>query len=168
MKNQGPSGRAVDVGRLDGAVDALLLLAQPLEVALGRRGQGFDQELERIAQDAGVEVEKERRDLGVRHEQRHHAALPQVLRDRVVVREIAVVDQRLVQPDKRMRPAGMPHPAARRVALVADPDVGLLLFEPVVARHLLGVADALEDHQVAAVREDEGRAAARAERSTRC
>ena len=43
--------------------------------------------------------------------------------DRMIVGEVAVVDQGLVQSDERVRTARVPNAALRRVSLVGDPDV---------------------------------------------
>src|SRR2546425_3924532 len=81
--------------------------------------------------------------------------LGQILHYRMIVRKITVVDERLVQSDKRMRTSGMPDTALRRVSVVADPDVSLEIFQPVVFYNIISVADQFENNQVLAVRNDE-------------
>ena len=74
----------------------------------------------------------------------------------MVVGKIAVVHERLIHTDERVRTAGVPHAALGGVALVGDPDVGFKIFELVVLDVLLGVANQLEHQLVAAMREHEG------------
>ena len=74
----------------------------------------------------------------------------------MVVGEIAVVNQGLVHADEGMSPSRVPDPALGRITLVADPDVGGHLLDPIIPDHVLGVTDDLEDDQVAGVGEDEG------------
>ena len=80
----------------------------------------------------------------------------QVFADRVIVGEVAVVDQGLVQTDERMRPAGMPNAALGGIALVGDPDVGPHVGHAVILHGRLGKAHDLHDDQVPGVGEDEG------------
>ena len=143
------------VRRLDLAVDGLLFGRQAVEIELGRRRQRFDDVLQRILVDAVPEVEELHRDFGVGQELLVDVALPEVLADGVVVREVAVVHQRFVHPDERVRAARMPDAALGGIALVRDPDVRVEVLELVVPNDLLGVADQLEDEQVARVREHE-------------
>jgi hypothetical protein len=143
------------VGRLDPTVDTLLVLGELVKVELRCRRERFDDVFQRVLVDPRPQVEELDRDLGVSEELRADVALQQVLGHRVVVREVAVVDQRLVEADKGMRAAGMPHAALRRVALVGDPGVGAEVVELVVLDDLLGVAHDLEHEQVAPVREHE-------------
>src|SRR5437016_1769013 len=81
--------------------------------------------------------------------------LRQILHYRVVVRKITIVDKRLVQSDKRVRAAGMPDPTLGRVSVVADPDVSLEIFQPVIFYNIISVADQFENDQVLAVGNDE-------------
>ena len=76
-------------------------------------------------------------------------------RHRMVVGEVAVVDQGLVQPDERMRAAGMPHAALGRIALVGDPNVGPRVRHPIILHRRLGKSDDLHDQQVPRVRHHE-------------
>src|SRR5438876_11529258 len=73
----------------------------------------------------------------------------------MIVRKITIVDKRLVQSDKRVCTARMPDPAFRRIAVVADPDVSLEIFQPVVLYNIISVADQFENDQVLAVRDNE-------------
>src|SRR5438876_11007063 len=81
--------------------------------------------------------------------------LCQVFHYRVVIRKITVVNERLMQPDKRVRAAGMPDPAPRRIAVVADPDVSFEIFQSVELYNIISVADQFQNDQVLAVRDDE-------------
>src|SRR6267143_5161039 len=82
-------------------------------------------------------------------------ALRQVFHYRMIVREVAVVDERLVQSYKRVCAARMPDPALRRIAVVADPDVSLEIFQPVVLYNVISIADEFENDQVLAVGDNE-------------
>ena len=95
--------RGVNVGRLDLPVDDLLFRRQLVEIELGGGGQGLDDVLQRVLVDAVPQVEELDRYLGVGEELLADVALAQVLADRVVVGEVAVVDQGLVQADERVR-----------------------------------------------------------------
>ena len=73
----------------------------------------------------------------------------------MVIRKVTVVDERLVQSDKRVCTAGMPDPALRRIAVVADPDVSLEIFQPVILYNIISIPDEFENDQVLAVRDNE-------------
>src|SRR5439155_27134787 len=73
----------------------------------------------------------------------------------MVIREITVVDKRLVQSDKRMCTARMPDPAFRRIAVVANPDVSLEIFQPVILYNIISIPDQFEYNQVLSVRDNE-------------
>src|SRR5438552_1198322 len=77
--------------------------------------------------------------------------LRQILHYRMIIRKITVVDKRLVQSDKRVCTAGMPDPALRRIAVVADPYVSLEIFQPVILYNIISIADQFENNQVLAV-----------------
>src|SRR5713101_708677 len=81
--------------------------------------------------------------------------LCQILHYRMIVRKITIVDERLVQSDKRVCTAGMPDTALRRIAVVANPDVSLEIFQPVILYNIISVADQFESNQVPAVRDNE-------------
>src|SRR5207245_3047152 len=81
--------------------------------------------------------------------------LRQILHYRMIIRKITIVDKRLVQSDKRVRAARMPDSALRRVAVVANPDVSLEIFQPVVLYNIISIPDQFENDQVLAVRDDE-------------
>ena len=146
----GAVGRGVDVRRLDLPVDPLLLGRQAVEVQLGRRRQGLDDVLERIVVDPVPQIEQQHRDFGVGEELREDVAAGQVFAHRVIVGEVAVVDQGLVQPDERMGAAGMPDAALGGIALVGDPDVGPRVGHAVILHGRLGKAHDLQDDQVPA------------------
>ncbi len=149
-------GRRVDVRGRDLPVDALLLGRELVEVVLGGRRQRLDDVLERVLVDPVPQIEQLDRDLGVGEELLADVPLLQVLGDRVVVGEVAVVHQRLVQAHERVRPARMPHAALGGISLVSYPHVGVEVLQLVVLHVLLGVTHALEDQEVAGVREHEG------------
>src|SRR6266550_4234933 len=73
----------------------------------------------------------------------------------MIVRKISIVDERLVQSDKRVCTAGMPDTALRRIAVVADPDVSLEILQPVILYDIISVADQFENNKVLAVGYDE-------------
>src|SRR5712691_5119281 len=73
----------------------------------------------------------------------------------MIIRKITVVDKRLVQSDKWVRASGMPDPALRRIAVVANPYVSLEIFQPVIFYNVISVADEFENDQVLAVRNNE-------------
>src|SRR5438445_6914449 len=81
--------------------------------------------------------------------------LRQILHYQMIIRKITIVHKRLVQSDKRVRSAGMPDTALRRIAVVADPYVSLEIFQPVVLYNIISVADQFENDQVLAVRDNE-------------
>ena len=152
-----PVGRAAHVHPLDCAVHLFLLFREPVEIEFRGRRDGFDRVLERIAVRARQQVEQQHGHFRVGQKQRRDAVLAQVLADAEVVREIAVVHERLIHADERMRARRVPHAPLRRVTLVRDPDARGRVFEAVILHDLLGVADDLEDHQVPRVRHHEGR-----------
>ncbi len=65
----------------------------------------------------------------------------------MVIRKVTVVDERLVQSDKRVGAAGMPDPALRRVPVVADPDMCLEIFQSVILYNVISIADEFENDQ---------------------
>src|SRR5437588_9175848 len=73
----------------------------------------------------------------------------------MVIRKVTVVDERLVQSDKRVGSAGMPDPALRRIAVVANPDVSLEILQPVILYNIISIPDQFENNQVLAVRDNE-------------
>src|SRR5438093_1794208 len=81
--------------------------------------------------------------------------LRQILHYRMIIRKITIVDERLAQSDKRVRASGMPDPAFRGIAVVADPNVSLEIFQPVILYNIIPVADQFENDQVLAVRNNE-------------
>src|SRR2546428_1415802 len=83
-------------------------------------------------------------------------SLGQILHYRMVIRKITIVDKRLVQSDKRVCTAGMPDPALRRIAVVANPYVSLEIFQPVILYNIISIPDQFENNQVLTVRDNEG------------
>jgi hypothetical protein len=151
-----PVGRGVNVRGLDFAIDALFFLGQLIEIQLRGGREGLDDVFEWVLVDAIPQIEELRRHLGIGEELLLDVALAQIFADGMVIGEVAVVHERLIHADKRVRAAGMPHATFCGVALVGDPDVGFEIFELVVVDVLFGVADQLEHQLVAAVREHEG------------
>ena len=141
-------GRGVQVRRLHGSVEAALVRRQQLEIALCRGCQGLDGDLQRVVIDAIQQVKEQRADLRVGQKEGHDVPLPQIGDHTVIVRKIAIVHQRLVEPDERVRSARVPDPPLGGVSLVGDPDVGLQVLQLVVGCGLLGIAHDLKDQQV--------------------
>src|SRR5439155_11014309 len=81
--------------------------------------------------------------------------LCKILHYRMIVRKITIVDERLVQSYKRVRAARMPDPALRWISVVADPDVSLEIFQPVILYNIISIPDQFENDQVLAVRDNE-------------
>src|SRR5713101_5579154 len=81
--------------------------------------------------------------------------LSQILHYRMIIREITIVDERLVQSDKRVRTTRMPHPAFRRIAVVANPYVSLEILQPIILYNIISISDQFENNQVLAVRDNE-------------
>src|SRR5437667_12005445 len=73
----------------------------------------------------------------------------------MIIRKITIVHKRLVQSDKRVCTAGMPDPALRRIAVVANPDVSLEILQPVILYNIISITDQFENNQVLAVRNNE-------------
>ena len=146
----------MNVRLLDCRVDLLLVLREHDVVEFAGRGQTLYDVLHLVAVDATMQVECQGADLGVGEEQRLHPPLSEVVGDRDVVREIAVVDQSAVDSlTEGVSPPWVRHPASSRVAVVADPDMGGHFLESVVADYILGVADYLEDQYVASMAQHE-------------
>src|SRR5207244_6280512 len=91
----------------------------------------------------------------IRQEKRMDVSLGQILHYRMIVRKVTVVDERLVQSDKRVCTAGMPDSAFRGIAVVADPYVSLEIFQPVILYNIISVADQFENDQVLTMRDNE-------------
>src|SRR3989442_10112517 len=81
--------------------------------------------------------------------------LRQILHYRMIIRKITIVDKRLLQSDKRVRAARMPDTPLRRIAVVANPDVSLEIFQPVILYNIISVADQFENNQDLTVRDNE-------------
>ena len=64
--------------------------------------------------------------------------------------------ERLMERAERMAAAGMPYPAAGRISLVGEPDVGFEIVQFIVPDNVLRIADDLQDHHVPAVGHDKG------------
>src|SRR5207253_6663840 len=82
-------------------------------------------------------------------------SLRQILHYRMIIRKITIVHKRLVQSDKRVCTARMPDTALRRIAVVANPDVSLEIFQPVIFHNIISIADQFENNQVLTVRDNE-------------
>src|SRR2546428_970727 len=81
--------------------------------------------------------------------------LRQILHYRMIIRKVTVVDKRLVQSYKRVGAAGMPDPALRRIAVVANPDVSFEILQLVILYNIISIADQFENNQVLAVGNNE-------------
>src|SRR2546425_13200410 len=73
----------------------------------------------------------------------------------MIIRKITIVHKRLIQSDKRVCTAGMPDSAVRGITVVADPDVSLEIFQPLILYNIISIADQFENDQVLAVRDNE-------------
>src|SRR2546422_8919183 len=73
----------------------------------------------------------------------------------MIIRKITIVDNRLVQSDKRVCTARMPDTALRGIAVVANPYVSLEILQPVILYNIISIPDQFENDQVLAVRDDE-------------
>src|SRR5207237_6210473 len=135
----------VDVRSLNQSIDLFLLRRKHLEVALGRRRQRLDQVLHRILVDAADQIEQQDRHFSIRQEQWMDVPLCKILHYRMIIRKITIVDKRLVQSYKRVCTARMPDTALRRIAVVADPDVSLEIFQLVIFYNIISVADEFEN-----------------------
>ena len=96
----------MDVGRLDLPVDALLFRRQMIEIHLRGGRQGLDDVLEGVTIKPVPQVENLDRYLRIRQKQREKVALLQVLAHRIIIGEVAVVDQGFVEPVKGWAPPG--------------------------------------------------------------
>ncbi len=74
--------------------------------------------------------------------------LLEVFADAEVIRKIAVVNERFMHADKRMRAAWMPDSALGRISLVRNPSVRLHVAKLVVFNRLFGKTNELEYQQV--------------------
>src|SRR6267143_5591455 len=81
--------------------------------------------------------------------------LRQVLHYRMIIRKITIVHKRLVQSYKRVGAAGMPDTTLRGIAVVANPDMCLEIFQSVILYNIISIADQFENNQVLAVRDNE-------------
>ncbi len=151
----GAVGGAADVHGLLQPIDLLPVQREEREVPLRRGRQRLDDVLQRVAVRPVQQIEDKHRHLGVRQEELGDVPRRQVLADRGVVGGVAVVHQRLVETDEGTRAAGVPDPPPGRVAVVPDPDVRVQVLEPVMADHVVAVADHLEHRRVLPVREHE-------------
>ena len=93
--------------------------------------------------------------LGIGQEQGIDVPLCQVGADRCIIGKIAIMDECLVHPNEWVGTAGMPDFPFRRIAMMPDPNVGVEIFQPVIANHIIAVADHLEHEQVFPVRQHE-------------
>ncbi len=136
MKNQGPSGRAVDAGGLDLPVDALFFRRQQVEVPLRGGGQGLDDVFQGVAVEPVPQVEEQHRHLGVREELGKKWRWLRYSLTAKVIGEVAVVHQGGVERREGVGAAGVPDPAPGGIALVGDPDVGLEIQQLVIVMPL--------------------------------
>ena len=148
--------RGVDMVLLDRPVDLLLLGGEAVEIMLGGGRHGLDDVLQRIPEIPVPEIEQLDGNLGIREELRIDVVLPQVLGDRIVVGEIAVVHQRFIHADEGMGAAGMPDAPFGGIPLVGDPAVGLEIVQQIILGDQLRVTHDLQDHQIPAMGQDKG------------
>ena len=78
-------------------------------------------------------------------------ALLQILADRSIVGEVAIVHQGFVQANERMCAARVPDASLGGIAVMADPHVGMQVLDLVIADHVIAETDHLEHQQVPAV-----------------
>src|SRR2546427_7967678 len=74
----------------------------------------------------------------------------------MIIRKITIMDQRLMQPHKRMRTTRMPDPALRRIPMMTDPYVGLEIFQLVVSYNIIPVTHQLQHNHVFPMADNEG------------
>src|SRR5205809_1842709 len=84
-----------------------------------------------------------------------YVPLSQILHYRMIICEITVMDKCLMQPDKWVCAAGMPDPTFRRIAVMADPDVSLEIFQPVVLDNIISVANKFQNDQVLPIKDND-------------
>lgn len=124
--------------------------------AFCRGRHGLDQVLYRVSVDSPPDIEQVDCNLSVRQEQREDVPLCQIFGDRMVIREVSVVNERFVEPHEGVGAAWMPHSPLRRVPVMSYPDMCREVLEFVVMDDLVTISNDLEDDQVFSVRENEG------------
>ena len=137
-------------------VEFLFARWKHVKIHLCGRRHGLNQVLQWIFIDPAPQIEQQCRFLRIRQKQRVIVSLLEIFADRLVVGKIAIVHERLVECAERMAAAGMPDPAARRIALVGEPCVGLEIIQLVVPDDVFGITNDLQDHHVPAMGHDKG------------
>ncbi len=144
------------VAALQHGINALLVGRQLSEVTLRGGRHRFDDIFERITIGAIEQVEDLHRHFGVGEEERIDIALRQVFGNRGVVGEVAVVHQRFIQTDEWVSTARVPDAALGGITMVPDPDMGVHIFELIIADNLVAITHHLEHQQILAMRKHEG------------
>lgn len=147
---------AVHVHYLQIVVNVLFFGGEEGEISFGGGGERFDHIFEGVLIGAMEEIEDLDRDFGIGEEEGVDVALSEIFGDGGVIGEVAIVDEGFVHANEGVGTAGVPDAPFGGVAVVADPDVGIDIFELVVADDVIGVAYHFDDEEVAAVGEDKG------------
>ena len=74
----------------------------------------------------------------------------------MIIGKIAVVHEGFIHAGKRVGAARMPDAPFGRITLMRDPAVGVEILQQIILCQLLGIADDLQYHHVAPVRQDKG------------
>src|SRR5437763_1174552 len=82
------------------------------------------------------------------------ALLLQVLANAEIICEVAVMDQRFMHADERMRSTRMPDSSFGRIPLMRNPTVRVHVLKLVIFDRLFGVANQFKDEQVAGMAHD--------------
>ena len=82
--------------RLHHIIKLLFFRRQQIEVQLAGGGQSLYDHFKGVTIDPVPQIEEEHTNLGVRHELRRYATLPQVIAYSMIIRKVSIVDQRLV------------------------------------------------------------------------
>ena len=120
---------------------------------LGGGRHSLDNIFQWVFKGTAPQVKKLHRYFGIGQELREGVVLFQVFAECVIVGEISVMHQGFVHTAEGVRPAGMPHPSLGGVALVGNPAVGFEILQQVVLDDLLCIADKLQYHDIASVRQ---------------
>ena len=153
-KEPGPVRRTVHVRGLNLSIDVLFLLGEVIKVHLSGRGKGFDDIFEGITVHSVQEVHNLNGYLRIGKKEGIDISLAQILRNRIIIGKITVVNEGLVETDKRMSAAGMPYSTLGWIALVGNPEIGVKILQFIVLGDLFRIPHNLEDHHIAAMGQD--------------